>query len=78
LLDEHFRIKGRTTWYESVGQMQTGLDSYLYNTQQPHQGRMMEGQTPYTMFKKGLKLIPKEVHTKVALTRHRFEAGVRL
>ncbi len=46
--------------------MQTGLDSYLYNTQQPHQGRMMEGQTPYTMFKKGLKLIPKEVRTKVA------------
>lgn len=27
----------------------------------PHQGRMMEGQTPYRMFKKGLKLIPKEV-----------------
>lgn len=27
---------------------------------------MMEGQTPYSMFKKGLKLIPKEVRTKVA------------
>ncbi|BDC81014.1 hypothetical protein NUITMVA1_09570 [Aeromonas hydrophila] len=68
LLDEHFRIKGRTTWYESVEQMQTDLDSYLehYNTQLPHQGRMMEGQTPYSMFKKGLKLIPKEVRTKVA------------
>ncbi|MEN9533299.1 MAG: hypothetical protein RIQ83_2523, partial [Pseudomonadota bacterium] len=25
-----------------------------------------EGQTPYSMFKKGLKLIPKEVRTKVA------------
>ncbi len=68
LLDEHFRIKVRTTWYESVEQMQTDLDSYLedYNTQRPHQGRMMEGQTPYSMFKKGLKLIPKEVRTKVA------------
>ncbi|MBS4713941.1 integrase core domain-containing protein, partial [Aeromonas caviae] len=57
-----------TTWYESVEQMQTDLDSYLdhYNTQRPHQGRMMEGQTPYGMFKKGLKLIPKEVRTKVA------------
>ena len=68
LLDEHFRIKGRTTWYESVEQMQTDLDSYLehYNTQRPHQGRMMEGQTPYSMFKKGLKLIPKEVRSKVA------------
>ncbi|MEI4972824.1 hypothetical protein U1437_00615, partial [Aeromonas caviae] len=53
---------------ESVEQMQTDLDSYLdhYNTQRPHQGRMMEGQTPYSMFKKGLKLIPKEVRTKVA------------
>ncbi len=68
LLDEHFRIKGRTTWYESVEQMQTDLDSYQehYNTERPHQGRMMEGQTPYCMFKKGLKLIPKEVRTKVA------------
>ncbi len=48
--------------------MQTDLDSYLehYNTQRPHQGRMMEGQTPYSMFKKGLKLIAKEVRTKVA------------
>jgi len=26
----------------------------------------MEEQIPYSMFKKGLKLIPKEVHTKVA------------
>lgn len=68
LLDEHFRIKGRTTWYESVEQMQTDLDSYLehYNTQRPHQGRMMEGQIPYSMFKKDLKLIPKEVRSKVA------------
>ncbi|MEN3799395.1 IS481 family transposase [Aeromonas veronii] len=68
LLDEHFLIKGRTTWYESVEQMQTELDSDLehYNTQRPHQDRMMEGQTPYRMFKKGLKLIPKKVRTKVA------------
>ncbi len=46
--------------------MQTDLDSNLehYNTQQP-QGRM-GGANPYSMFKKGLKLIPKEVRTKVA------------
>lgn len=36
----------------------------------------MEGQISYNMFKKGLKLIPQEVHTKVAQTRHRLEAGV--
>lgn len=29
LLDEHFRVKGRTTWYESVEQMQIDLDEYL-------------------------------------------------
>ncbi len=48
--------------------MQTDLDSYLEhnNTQRPYQGRMMEGQTPHSMFKKGLKLIPKEVRTKVS------------
>lgn len=65
LLDEHFRIKGRTTSYELMEQMQTDLDSYLehYNTQRPHQGRMLERQTPYSMFKKSLKLIPKEVRT---------------
>lgn len=41
-------VKGRTIWYESLEQMQTDLDRYLehYNTHQPHQGRMMEGQTP--------------------------------
>ena len=68
LLNEYFRIKGRTTRYESVEQMQTGLDSEQgrYNTQRPHQGRMMEVRSPYSMFKKGLKWIPKEVRTKVA------------
>ncbi len=48
--------------------MQTNQDSYLehYNAQRSHQGRMMEGQIPNSMFKKGLKLIPMEVRTKVA------------
>ncbi|HCT5967355.1 TPA: IS481 family transposase, partial [Klebsiella pneumoniae] len=62
------RSKGRTTWYETVEQMQTDLESYFdhYNTKRAHQGRMMAGQTPYCMFKKGLKLIPKEQRVKVA------------
>lgn len=56
LLDEHFRIAGRTTWYESVEQMQADLDKYLkhYNEKRPHQGRMMNGRTPEQMFKRGL------------------------
>ncbi|CAJ1825619.1 hypothetical protein FICEBENF_02063 [Aeromonas hydrophila] len=37
-----------------------------YNNQRPHQGRIMEGQMPYNMFKKGLKLMSKGVRTKVS------------
>lgn len=61
LLDEHFRVKGRTTWYESVEQMQGDLDEYLqyYNHDRAHQGRMMEGRTPLTMFLEGLSKRPK-------------------
>ena len=49
LLDEHFRVAGRTTFYESVDQMQNDLDVYLnyYNTQRAHQGRNMDGRTPF-------------------------------
>ncbi len=44
LLDEHFRIKGREKFYESVAEMQADLDEYLvrYNTKRPHQGRGMK------------------------------------
>lgn len=56
VLDEHFRIKGRTTWYESVEQMQDDLDVYfdLYNTKRAHQGRNMNGKTPHQAFLDGL------------------------
>ena len=56
LLNEHLRIKGRTTWYESVEQMQRDLDVYLdfYNTQRTHQGRGMDGRAPHTAFFDGL------------------------
>lgn len=61
LLDEHFRVAGRTTWYESVEQMQGDLEAYLahYNAERPHQGRMMEGRTPYEMFKLGMAAQPE-------------------
>jgi transposase InsO family protein len=57
LLDEHLRVKGRTTWYETLEEMQKDLDAYLeiYNTKRPHRGRKMEGRTPYQVFKAGLK-----------------------
>ena len=40
LLDEHFRIKGREKWYESVAEMQKDLDGYLhhYNHERTHRG----------------------------------------
>ena len=49
LLDEHLRVKGRTTWYETVEEMQQDLEAYLetYNRKRPHRGRAMEGRTPY-------------------------------
>lgn len=57
LLDEHFRVMGRTKWYESVEPMQEDLDAFLkdYNEKRPHQGRNMNGRTPYQVFKEGLK-----------------------
>jgi transposase InsO family protein/transposase-like protein len=56
LLDEHFRVMGRTKFYETVDEMQTDLDDYLvrYNTQRPHQGRGMKGRTPAKAFTDGL------------------------
>jgi transposase InsO family protein len=56
LLDEHFRIMGRTKFYEGVEEMQKDLDAYLeqYNKKRPHQGRGMNGCTPYHKFKQGI------------------------
>ena len=56
LLDEHFRIKGREKFYESLEEMQKDLDEYLvfYNTKRTHQGRNMKGHTPEQVFKKGI------------------------
>lgn len=68
LLDEHFRIKGREKWYESVEEMQVDLDEYLirYNTKRPHQGRDMKGCTPYAVFVKGLPKKGKKTVAKKA------------
>ncbi len=37
LLDEHFRVEGRKTWFETIEEMQMVLDEYLvgYNTRRP-------------------------------------------
>lgn len=56
LLDEHFRVAGRTKFYESVQEMQNDLDIYLekYNTTRVHQGRNMNGRTPIQTFIEGI------------------------
>jgi transposase InsO family protein len=48
LLDECFRVGGRSTWYESVEQLQADLDHYLerYNLRRSHQGYRLAGRTP--------------------------------
>jgi transposase InsO family protein len=55
LLDEHLRVAGRTTWYETVEQMQDDVDAWMetYNRERPHQGRGMDGRTPYQAFLDG-------------------------
>jgi hypothetical protein len=46
----------RQQFYESVAEMQTDLYAYLarYNTKRQHQGRLMNGRTPYQAFTNGL------------------------
>ena len=53
LLEEHLRIKGRTTWCEILEEMQKDLDGYLetYNPWRPrHEGqdalRRLQGRDP--------------------------------
>ena len=68
LLDEHFRLQGRKKWYETVEQMQADLDAYLkvYNTERTHQGRNMNGRTPYRAFTDELPKNDVKANTKKA------------
>jgi transposase InsO family protein len=69
LLDEHFRIEGRRTWFETIEEMQVSLDGYLeaYNTKRPHQGRGMHGRTPGQAFIEGLpRTSAKEGHANAS------------
>jgi transposase InsO family protein len=62
LLDEHFRVEGRKTWFETIDEMQVALDAYLveYNTRRPHQGRGMNGRTPLAVFRAGIRSMTEE------------------
>lgn len=48
LLDECFRVQGRTTWYTSTAEIQRDLAVFLryYNLERSHQGYRLKGRTP--------------------------------
>lgn len=68
LLDECFRIKGRTTWYTAPEEIQRDLDKYLsfYNLKRSHQGYRLKGRTPAQALREALgrkklpPIVPKE------------------
>lgn len=56
LLDECFRVHGRTTWYEKVDEIQADLDRFLihYNLWRSHQGYRLRGRTPAQALREAL------------------------
>jgi transposase InsO family protein len=68
LLDECFRVAGRTTWYVSVDEIQRDLDRFLefYNLKRSHQGYRLKGRTPAQALREALgrkrlpPIVPKE------------------
>jgi transposase InsO family protein len=58
LLDECFRVAGRSTWYENTDQIQADLDRFIeyYNLQRTHQGYRLQGRTPAAAFCEALGL----------------------
>jgi len=68
LLDEHFRIKGREKWCESVEEIQADLDAFLdfYTLKRSHRGYRLKGRTPAQALREALgrkklpPIIPKE------------------
>ena len=56
LLDECFRVAGRTTWYERIDEIQTDLDRFLayYNLERSHQGYRLRGRTPAQALREAL------------------------
>ena len=77
LLDEHFRVEGRCTWFETVDEMQTVLDDYMVgeNQRRPHQGRGMSGRTPDTAFVEGLPTSQQRKEAKKAGKQEAKEAA---
>ena len=58
LLDECFRVAGRTTWYVGVEEIQRDLDEFLvyYNLRRSHQGYRLGGRTPAQALREALAI----------------------
>jgi transposase InsO family protein len=58
LLDECFRVTGRTTWYTEVAEIQQDLDRFMeyYNLQRSHQGYRLNGRTPAQALREALEI----------------------
>lgn len=56
LLDECFRIAGRTTWYTDIAAIQRDLDVFMekYNLKRSHQGYRLKGRTPAQALREAL------------------------
>jgi hypothetical protein len=56
LLEECFRVAGRTTWYERIDEIQDDLDRFLayYNLERSHQGYRLRGKTPAQALREAL------------------------
>jgi transposase InsO family protein len=56
LLDECFRVQGRTTWYIEPEEIQRDLDRFLehYNLRRSHQGYRLQGRTPAQALREAL------------------------
>jgi|GEM_PF-6021006 len=62
MLDECFRVAGRTIWYENIKQIQADLDKFIeyYNIKRSHQGYRLQGRTPAEALREalGIKELP--------------------
>jgi len=70
LLDECFRVAGRTTWYVEVAEIQRDLDRFLeyYNLQRSHQGYRLNGRTPAQALREALAIEELPAFTKEETT----------
>jgi transposase InsO family protein len=67
LLDECFRVAGRTTWSLEPAEIQRDLDRFLayYNLDRTHQGYRLRGRTPAQALREalGVEELPPSIPT---------------